>query len=48
LPAAERRSFIRGRPGYQVAVYRSFLSGAQGRELVSRDSYPLRNGVIFR
>ena len=46
--AAQRRTFIRGRPGYQVAVYRSFLSGAHGRELVSRDSYPPQNRVIFR
>jgi len=46
--AAPRRAFIRGRLGCQVAVYRTFTTGAPRRELVSRDTYPPRNQVVFR
>jgi len=42
------RRTTRGQPGCEVAVYRSFLSGAQRRELVSRDNYPAQNRLIWR
>jgi hypothetical protein len=37
-----------GQPGYDVVLYRVF-SGQEGqRELVSRDSYPAQNRVVWR
>lgn len=38
----------RGHLGYDVVVYRKFLDGQPRRELISRDSYPARNRVVWR
>ena len=49
-PAGSTHLKVRGRPGAQVAVYRSFLRGPQAgqRELVSRDFYPSLTRVVRR
>jgi vancomycin resistance protein YoaR len=38
---------IRGRPGYEVALYRVFEAGGR-RELLSRDAYPAQNRIVWR
>jgi vancomycin resistance protein VanW len=38
---------IRGKPGYEVALYRVF-EGSRQRELLSRDSYPAQNRIVWR
>jgi vancomycin resistance protein YoaR len=46
-PDAPRAGLSRGQPGYEVAVYRVFADGGR-RELVSRDSYPAQNRIVWR
>jgi vancomycin resistance protein YoaR len=38
---------IRGKPGYEVALYRIFENGGR-RELLSRDAYPAQNRIVWR
>ena len=38
---------VRGFPGYEVAVYRVFAGSPERREMVSRDSYPAQNEVVY-
>jgi vancomycin resistance protein YoaR len=49
-PAGSTHLKVRGRPGAQVAVYRSFLRGPRAgeRELVSRDYYPPLTRIVRR
>lgn len=46
LPGSSR-SPVLGQPGYDVAVYRVFGEPDGRRELVSRDSYPPQNRIIW-
>jgi vancomycin resistance protein VanW len=41
------RSPVLGQPGYDVAVYRVFADPDGRRELISRDSYPPQNRIIW-
>jgi vancomycin resistance protein VanW len=43
-----RHASLRGQPGFQVALYRSFLGDHPRRELVSRDTYPPQNRIVWR
>ena len=43
-----RRAPTRGQPGCEVAVYRRFLSDAGKRELISRDTYPPLNRLVWQ
>jgi vancomycin resistance protein VanW len=46
--AAHHRT-VHGFPGYEVALYRVFVGeGPERRELVSRDSYPPQNQVVYQ
>jgi vancomycin resistance protein VanW len=42
-----RHPSVHGQPGYQVVVYRNFLTAKPRRELVSRDTYPPQNRVVW-
>jgi vancomycin resistance protein YoaR len=48
LSHGRRRVLTRGRPGFRVAVTRTFVRGSRAgqRELVSQDTYPVMNTVI--
>jgi vancomycin resistance protein YoaR len=46
--AGARRGVHLGQPGYQVALYRVFAGTHSRRELISLDTYPPQNRVIWQ
>jgi len=44
----DRHRASHGFPGYEVAVYRVFAGPPERREMISRDSYPAQNQVVYQ